>query len=162
MQRGNRHILDIALAAILSVYLAAPGALAAGGGDKKADEQKETATSEAVPQEVVPENSTVMPVLVAPVVIGGRRSHYIYISYRLVAHKAGQIRRIETKIPYLHDAFLRDVYRQNVVRIDNPNLLDQEEINRRFKKVVADVMHEDSLKEVHLIRMDKEHGHADF
>ncbi len=103
-----------------------------------------------------PENSSVMPVLVAPVVENGKRLHYIYIAYRLVSARIGHVERIDAQIPILHDAFMRDAYRHSVTVAGEPDRLNQEGITERFRRIGAEILGEDIITDVYFMRIDKE------
>lgn len=98
----------------------------------------------------VPPNSSNMPMLLVPVVIDGERSHYIFVSYRLVMHNELQVDRVNQKMAWLHDAFMRDVFKSNPVDPNNPHRLDVDLVNRRFREIAKGIMHDDLIKSVYL------------
>ena len=73
-----------------------------------------------------------LPVLIAPMVVNGRLEHYAYITIALTPSSADHIFEVRNRVPYLQDAFLREVNRGTIVRADNPNEVDTVALKARL------------------------------
>lgn len=120
------------------ILLVAQGAQAASTS-KAADKELVTEGSE----DLVPEASSAMPMLLVPSYVDGRKSHYIFVSYRLVLETQLQVDRVNQKVAWLHDAFMRDVFKSHPTLKDDPHKVDREYLVRRFKEISAKVLGDD-------------------
>jgi len=73
-----------------------------------------------------------MPVLIAPMTVQGRLEGYAYLTVSLVMPSAGTIFEVRSKVPFLQDAFLRDVHKSSIVKAENPAEVDVEALRDRF------------------------------
>lgn len=159
---GWKYITPVlALLAGLSLISAVPSALAASpqkdDGQGAAEDLKDK-NAEPKPGDAnyIPKASTNMPMLLVPVMVDGRRSHYIFVSYRLVMHNELQVDTVNQRIAWLHDRFIREVFTTNPVDPDNSNRLDRELIKRRFKEIGKEVLHDDLIKDVYFSSVHSE------
>lgn len=92
-----------------------------------------------------------MPMLLIPAVVDGRKSHYIFVSYRLVMHTEMQVDKVNQKIAWLHDAFMREVFKTNPIDPDDANLPNKALLEKRFKEIANDLLHDDVVKSVYFM-----------
>jgi flagellar basal body-associated protein FliL len=140
---GFALVLLRALGALIvaSLLLGAGAAWASsgGGGHAKPKKPKETTAEEGVPAGPrVP--SVSMPVLVAPVVVDGQLHHYAYLSVTLQLADDGHKTLVLEKIPYLQDAFLREVHGASIALDNNPEVVDERNLNDRLVAVSGSVL----------------------
>ena len=121
---------------------AVPAALA-GGGAKKA---------EAEPTEAGPRVPSVsMPTLVAPVNINGELRRYAYLGVTLELVNESDKPMLMDKIPYLQDAFLREVHGGPSISLNgDPVQLDLPSLSTRLAQVCATVAGPNIVKNVAL------------
>ena len=81
-------------------------------GEKKAEPAKEDVATLGAPRAP----SVDMPTLVAPVIINGEMHHYVYFSVTLKLVDDNHKTELLDKIPYLQDAFLREVHGASIAR----------------------------------------------
>lgn len=68
--------------------------------------------------------SVQMPMLVAPIIIDGQLAHYAYLSVTLILPDDSNKLMLLDKIPYIQDAFLREVHGLPIILNNDPNVLD--------------------------------------
>jgi hypothetical protein len=121
-----------ALMMLLTCLLAGTAdASSAGHGAKKPEAEREKGSGFAGPR--VPMIS--MPALVTPVVVNGELNHYVFLTVTLELTGDEHKTMMLEKIPYLQDAFLREVHRASVALNDDPALLDMAGLKARLLKV---------------------------
>lgn len=130
----------LSLAAAIAVASSAVPVHASGGGGAK----KNTENVEAVPS--VP--SVQMPMLVAPVTINGKMARYVYLNVTLVLPDDSNKMMLLEKIPYLQDAFLREVHGATIALGEDPEVLDEEGVGRRLLNICAKIVGPDIVKKV--------------
>lgn len=77
-----------------------------------------------------------MPLLVAPVVSQGRLQGYIYLQIIIVTPDRGQAEKLALKIPYIQDAFVREVHRASITLNDDPKAIDGAGLKQRLRSKV--------------------------
>lgn len=112
--------------ALIAVLFATPALASGGGGEKKTEGGD--GTSFATPR--VPSIS--MPTLVAPVGINGDLDHYVYLGISLELTGDEHKTMMLDKIPYLQDAFLREVHGASLALDGDPSMLDEAGLKRRL------------------------------
>ena len=101
---------DIAKAAVLAAALMVfPVERAAG--------------AEPAPKDQGPTNVELPPFL-APMVIDNRLENYAYITIVLTPVSREKMLAIREKMPFIQDAFLREVNKGSIVRTDDPKAVD--------------------------------------
>ena len=80
-----------------------------------------------------------MPVLVAPLVAKGRLQGYIYLQVIIVTPSRSQAETLSLKIPYLQDAFVREVHRQSISLNDDPKAIDGASLKARLRSTVDSI-----------------------
>lgn len=123
---------------VVALVFAIAPALAGGGGSSKSEKSTRTP---AVP-------SVNMPMLVAPVVVKGRLDRYVYFNVTLILPDDSGKRAVMDKIPYIQDAFLRDVHRQSIVLGDDPGVIDNEGLGARLLAICTRIVGAGIVKKV--------------
>lgn len=127
--------------AVLALCVSGLPAHASGGGHgakKKAEKE------ERVPS--VP--SVNMPMLVAPVMIKGQLARYVYLNVTLVLPDESNKMMLLEKVPYIQDAFLREVHRGTIALGEDPDVLDEAGLGRRLMDACVKVVGADIVKKV--------------
>ena len=86
--------------------------------------------------------------LVAPVIIKGQMAKYVYLNVTLVLPDESNKRMLLDKIPYIQDAFLREVHRTTIALGEDPEVLDEEGLQGRLMGVVTKIVGADIVKKV--------------
>jgi len=134
----------IATLTILGVLLAAPAALASSEG--QAEKKPEAAEERAIGAPGTP--SIEMPILVAPVVVNGEMDHYVYLGVTLQLVDDSHKSALLDKIPYLQDAFLREVHGPSIAYNNDPTIVDERGLITRLLRVCAKVVGPDIVKDI--------------
>ena len=114
-------------------------ASASGGGPKKKTENVEKGPS-------IP--SVQMPMLVAPVMVRGELARYVYLSVMLILPDETNKMMLLEKIPYIQDAFLREVHGATIALGEDAEVLDEEGVGRRLLNICAKILGPDIVKKV--------------
>ena len=102
---------------------------------KKPEAEREKGSGFAGPR--IPTIS--MPALVAPVVVNGELEHYVFLSVTLELTSDEHKTTMLEKIPYLQDAYLREVHRASVAKDNDPKVIDEDGLKERLMRVSATV-----------------------
>ena len=81
-----------------------------------------------------------MPALMAPVTVNGELHYYVYLAIRLDLSGDNQKELVLEKIPYLQDAFLREVHRQSIAVAGDPETVDGHGLTERLLAVCEKVV----------------------
>jgi flagellar basal body-associated protein FliL len=81
-----------------------------------------------------------MPALVTPVVVNGELQHYVFLSITLELTGDEHKNMMLEKIPYLQDAYLREVHGASVAKDNDPTVIDEEGLKDRLMRVSATVV----------------------
>jgi hypothetical protein len=126
--------LRLAVALIVLGCVLGAGVSAASGADVPA-------TSERAAGVIGPRVPTIaMPTLVAPVVVSGELHHYVFLSVTLQLTRDTHKSMMLEKIPYLQDAFLREVHGPAIVKDNDPTLLDEDGLKQRLLRTSTTVV----------------------
>jgi flagellar basal body-associated protein FliL len=136
--------------AVLALVLAADPALAAGGSTKKPKGHGEKA--EAVP--AVP--SQKMPRLVAPLIVGGQLVRYVHFDVTLMLPDDKNKKQLMDKVPYLQDAFLRDVHATTILKNEETEEIDVAGLRGRLLAICDRVVGAGSVKDVEFRDVSKD------
>jgi hypothetical protein len=126
--------------------LAAGAPASAGGGGSKAKKPKAEATVPEGPR--VP--SVYMPTLVAPMIVGGELHHYMFLSVTLELTSDNHKSMMLERIPYIQDAFLREVHGASIAKDNDPTVLDEAGLKARLLAVSKKVVGENIVQNVAL------------
>jgi len=130
------------LSVVVSVTLLGAGpAMAGGGAEPKKDEHGGSASSSDIP-------SLKMPRLVAPIMIKGEMVRYVHLEVTLVLLREDDRKRVYDKVPYIQDAFLRDVHATTVLKSEDTEELDQAGLRARLLAIIARVAGASGVKDV--------------
>jgi hypothetical protein len=122
--------------AILMMLLAALPAMAAEEGGTHGDPAAVEARKGGAPG-----TNVEMPFLMAPVTgEDGKLNGYAYISTRLTASSGGAALTVRDKLPFIQDAFVRDVNARQVTAADHPDEVDIPELEARLLADARKVM----------------------
>ena len=86
--------------------------------------------------------------LVAPVIIDGQLAHYAYLSVTLILPDDSNKLMLLDKIPYIHDAFLREVHGLPIILGNDPNVLDDEGLGSRLLSLCEGIVGPGIVKKV--------------
>jgi flagellar basal body-associated protein FliL len=112
-------------ALVIIACLAVQGPVWASPGGEKATD---TAKAAGEPERAIgaPRAPTLdMPPLVAPVVVNGELHRYVYLSVSLKLNDDNQKPMMLAKVPYIQDAFLREVHGASIARDNDPAIVDE-------------------------------------
>jgi hypothetical protein len=130
----RKQLLPVVMSVVL---LGAFPAIAGGGGAPKKDEHGG------------PDIPTLkMPRLVAPVMVKGEMVRYVHLDVTLVLLREDDKKRVYDKVPYIQDAFLRDVHATTVLKSEETEELDRAGLRARLLAIVARVAGTSAVKDV--------------
>jgi hypothetical protein len=93
-----------------------------------------------------------MPGLVAPVVVDGELHRYVYLSLKLTVGDIGQRSMLLEKVPYLQDAFLREVHGASIAHNNDPAIVDEAGVIGRLMHVCETVVGAGIVKEIEILK----------
>lgn len=93
-----------------------------------------------------------MPGLVSPVIVDGELHRYVYLSLKLKLSDTGQRSMILEKIPYLQDAFLREVHGASIAFNNDPSIVDEAGLLKRLMHVCESVVGAGAVKEIEIMK----------
>ena len=138
--------LAVALLLLISCLAGSGIAAASSHAPKEKSETREKGSGFAGPR--IPTVS--MPVLVTPVVVEGDLHHYVFLSVTLELTSDEHKNMMLEKIPYLQDAYLREVHGQSVARDNDPAVVDEDGLKARLMRVSATVVGPNIVKTITL------------
>ena len=145
-KRRTEGLLVRLVAALLAVLLlsAVPAFASGGGGHGKKPAAEPVEQGPRIP-------SVSMPTLVSPVNIEGQLVRYAYIGVTLQLENENDKPMMMDKIPYIHDAFLRDVHLGASISLNgDPAVLDLPNLSARLAQVCAALVGPNIVKKVEL------------
>jgi hypothetical protein len=104
------------LSALAVLALGAPGVLAAAAVD----------TTALGPVDVT------LPTIIAPLIVDDRLENYAYITVALTPAAPAGVLLIREKVPFLQDAFLRELNGPSIVKSGDPASVDEEALKARL------------------------------
>jgi flagellar basal body-associated protein FliL len=90
-----------------------------------------SAISAEPPKDQGPTNVELPPIL-APMVVANRLESYAYITIALAPASRDKVFAIRDKMPFLQDAFLREVNKASIVKSDDPKTVDAAALKARL------------------------------
>jgi hypothetical protein len=93
-----------------------------------------------------------MPGLVSPVIVDGELHRYVYLSLKLKLSDSGQRSMILEKIPYLQDAFLREVHGASIAFNNDPSIVDEAGLLKRLMQVCVRVVGAGAVKDIEIMK----------
>jgi len=134
-RHGNRVLRAVTgVLALACVTLAAPQALAAAAVD----------TSTLGPVDVT------MPTILAPMVVDSRLENYAYITIVLEPATPAGVLAIREKVPFLQDAFLRELNGATIVKANDPKAVDEAGLKTRLMGRVNQILPAGTVAELKL------------
>ena len=79
-----------------------------------------------------PGTNVEMPYLMAPMTMDGKLVAYAYISSQIIASSPNAAVEIRLKVPFIQDAFVRDVNARAVAKADDPQTVDRDALMARL------------------------------
>jgi flagellar basal body-associated protein FliL len=128
--------LAAALMLLMCLFAGLASASSSSHAPKKPEAEREKGSGFAGPR--IPTIS--MPALVTPVVVNGALEHYVFLSLTLELTSDEHKNMMLEKIPYLQDAYLREVHRASVAKDNDPKVIDEEGLKDRLMRVSATVV----------------------
>ena len=110
--------------ALAWVSLGAPGAFAAAAVD----------TANLGPVEVA------LPTILAPMIVDSRTENYAYVTIALKPASPAGVLTIREKVPFLQDAFLRELNGATIVKADDPKSVDEAALKARLLARVNQIL----------------------
>jgi flagellar basal body-associated protein FliL len=138
--------LAAALMLLMCLFAGLASASSSSHAPKKPEAEREKGSGFSGPR--IPTIS--MPALVTPVVVNGALEHYVFLSLTLELTGDEHKNMMLEKIPYLQDAYLREVHRASVAKDNDPRVIDEEGLKVRLMRVSATVVGPDIVKAITL------------
>lgn len=135
-----------ALMLLTCLFAGLASASSSSHAPKKAEAEREKGSGFSGPR--IPTIS--MPALVAPVVVNGELQHYVFLSVSLELTGDEHKSMMLEKVPYLQDAYLREVHRESVAKDNDPKVIDDEGLKGRLMRVTATVVGPNIVKAITL------------
>ena len=110
--------------------------------------------------EPAPGSSVEMPYLIAPLTSGDGLVAYAYISSKIIASSPATAIDVRDRIPFIQDAFVRDVNAASIGKPDDPQTVDSNALTARLLADVRKVMKPGSVSGVRLIEVQIRPIHA--
>ena len=120
-------------AALAAVLMASPGELAIGA--------EPAAKDQAV-------TNVELPAFLAPMLKGNRLEQYAYITVALTPANRERMLAIREKMPFLRDAFLREVNKASIVKADDPKTVDTVALKARLLVRVNQILPKGSVSDL--------------
>ena len=89
-----------------------------------------------------------LPAFLAPMLKGNRLEQYAYITVALTPANRERMLAIREKMPFLRDAFLREVNKANIVKADDPNSVDTVALKARLLVRVNQILPKGSVSDL--------------
>lgn len=86
--------------------------------------------------------------LVAPVMVKGQLAKYVYLNVTLMLPDDSNKMMLLEKIPYIQDAFLREVHGATIALGEDPEVLDEAGLGQRLLNVCIKIVGPDIVKKV--------------
>src|SRR5882757_10779997 len=89
-----------------------------------------------------------LPAFLAPMLIGNRLEQYAYITVALTPANREKMLAIREKMPFLRDAFLREVNKASIVKTDDPKTVDTVALKARLLVRVNQILPKGSVSDL--------------
>ena len=89
-----------------------------------------------------------LPAFLAPMLIGNRLEQYAYITVALTPANREKMLAIREKMPFLRDAFLREVNKASIVKADDPKTVDTVALKARLLVRVNQILPKGSVSDL--------------
>ena len=91
-----------------------------------------------------------LPSLLAPMIVGPRLESYAYITIALAPAGRDKVFLIREKVPFLRDAFLRELNKATIVKTDDTKAVDQEAVKTRLTARMNQILPAGTVAELKL------------
>ena len=91
-----------------------------------------------------------LPSLLAPMIVGPRLESYAYITIALAPAGRDKVFLIREKVPFLRDAFLRELNKATIVKTDDTKAVDQEGVKTRLTARMNQILPAGTVAELKL------------
>ena len=91
-----------------------------------------------------------LPPILAPMVVSNRLDGYAYISISLTPSGRDKVVTIREKMPFLQDAFLRELNKSPIVKADNPKAVDADGVKTRLVARMNQILPSGTVAELKL------------
>jgi len=105
------------------------------------------------PPEHVPGTTVDMPYLIAPVVVDGTLVANAYVSSKIVATSAAATIVVRDRLPFIQDAFVRDVNASPIGKASDPKTVDTAALAKRLQDDATRVAGKSFVESVQVIRV---------
>jgi flagellar basal body-associated protein FliL len=89
-----------------------------------------------------------VPAFLAPMLIGNRLEQYAYITVALTPANREKMLAIREKMPFLRDAFLREVNKGSIVKADDPKTVDTVALKARLLARMNQILPKGSVSDL--------------
>ena len=89
-----------------------------------------------------------LPAFLAPMLKGNRLEQYAYITIALTPANRERMLAIREKMPFLRDAFLREVNKASIVKTDDPKTVDTVALKARLLVRVTQILPKGSVSDL--------------
>ena len=89
-----------------------------------------------------------LPAFLAPMLLGNRLESYAYITVALTPANREKMLAIREKMPFLRDAFLREVNKASIVKTDDPKTVDTVALKARLLVRVNQILPKGSVSDL--------------
>jgi len=100
-----------------------------------------------------PGTSIEMPYLIAPVVVNGELTANAYVSSKIIAHSPAATIVVRDKLPFIQDAYVRDVNGAPIGKAGDPETVDQAALTARLLADAKRVAGANLVDSVEIIRI---------
>jgi hypothetical protein len=91
-----------------------------------------------------------LPAIFAPMIVDARLESYAYLTIALTPARADKVLVIREKVPFLQDAFLRELNKGSIVKAGDPKSVDVEAVKARLIARVKQVLPEGTISDLKL------------
>ncbi|MDE3114355.1 MAG: hypothetical protein KGL26_02030 [Pseudomonadota bacterium] len=131
------RFFSFAIAVLLAGILSSPG--------RAADAPKPAAANNPPPG-----TSVEMPILIAPMVVDGNLLAYAYVTSIIVATSPPAAVEVRARVPFIQDAFVRDVNGPSIVDKNTPDQVDKAALGTRLLATARRVVGPGKVAEVRI------------
>jgi hypothetical protein len=104
-------------------------------------------------KEPMPGTSVEMPYLIAPVTVDDKLVSYAYISGKIVATSPSAAIEVRAKLPFVQDAFVRDVNGASVATANDVAAIDQASLSARLLRDARRIVGTDKIATIAITRV---------
>jgi hypothetical protein len=91
-----------------------------------------------------------LPPILAPMIVAARLDSYAYITVALAPAGADKVFPIREKVPFLQDAFLRELNKGSIAKADDPKAVDTDAVKARLTQRMNQILPAGTVAELKL------------